>query len=265
MSPTPPRPSFSLSVWLLLLGCAGWLGWSHYARTARIEQITALPEWSVDAPVVQADSPTGYAHGWRRLILPESDYAGGQQIIRAQRVLAEGTWVNRQIAYENAPHGRVSQHASPGSWWLAALARADQAITGTPAGIAVERAALCADPLLHGLLLFVAWLVVRRSLGVISAALVVLALSAMFPFAGNFLAGRRDFWQRTPWDCCCSGPGSERWAAIADGKRIFGSPAPGWPAASACGWMRRYRPWSWADCCWAADCCAPRGDNRPAR
>lgn len=189
MAPTPPQKQFSVLAAALLVLCAGWLAWNHHARLTRLRQISDIPTWSVDMPIVDATSPTGYADGRRRLILPESDYAGEQLIVRAQGMLAGDGWVQRHISYENAPHGRETHQASLGGWWLAVLARMDVALTGSPAGIAVERAALYANPLLLILLLAGVGLILRKTHGGIPAIAAVLSLTLAFPLADNFLAG----------------------------------------------------------------------------
>jgi hypothetical protein len=171
---------------------AAWTGWNDVARAARIMRVTALPEWSVDAPQPDAGSPTGYEHGWRRLILPEHNYASYLWITQAQAQLAGGPWRVRHIDYENAPVGRASQRSSPYAWWLAGLAWADHTITGSPAGICVERAALYGDPLLHLLLVVAAFVSAWRLLGPGAAAVTALGLLGWFPLNANFVPGAPD-------------------------------------------------------------------------
>ena len=192
MPPKAPSTRAAATFWILLVLAVVWTGFNQQARIQRIQRVTDLPEWSVDAPKPDPASPTGYAGGWRRLILPEHNHRSFLWIAQTQQMLAEGRGRVRHIGYENAPHGRESNLPSPYAWWLAALASADSALTGQPAGIAVERAALYGDPLLHLLLLAAAGGLALRWLGPTVAALLVLGGAAWFPLAGNFLSGAPD-------------------------------------------------------------------------
>ncbi|MFZ5495657.1 MAG: hypothetical protein ACOZE5_10030 [Verrucomicrobiota bacterium] len=192
MAPSSAFPKAATTLWILLVAAVVWTMLNDRARIRRIGRVTGLPEWSVDAPKADPASPTGYAGGWRRLILPEHNYRSFLWIAQTQRMLAEGSWRVRHIDYENAPQGRASNLPSPYAWWLAALAQADHVLTGQPAGIAVERAALYADPLLHLLLLAGASWLAWCWLGAGSAVWPVLGGAAWFPLAGNFLPGAPD-------------------------------------------------------------------------
>ncbi len=181
-----------MSVWLVVALLVGWMTWNQQARIGRILRITALPEWSVDAPQAAGGSPTGYERAWRRLILPEHNYRSYQWIAMAQQMQAEGSWRIRHVAGENAPQGRESNLAAPYGWWLGALAGIDDALTGQPAGSAVERAALYADPLLQVLFMLAAAVLAARLIGVGSAGLLMVGFALWFPLAGNFLGGSPD-------------------------------------------------------------------------
>lgn len=123
--PPPSTPARAVTLfWILLSAAAAWLALNQQARIERIRQVTAIPEWSVDAPATDPASPTGYASGSRRLILPEHNYRSFLWIAQTQQMLAEGRWRVRRFDFENAPHGRVANLPSPYAWWLGALARA---------------------------------------------------------------------------------------------------------------------------------------------
>ena len=182
--------SFSARAWITVpLLALGFLAWSHSVQRARVNYVTAaVPAESV----VSATSPTGYAGGIRNLIVPEQNNDSAQWIAQTQQMLARGEWRVRRIDYENAPFGREVLAPSPYRWWLGLVAGIDQFISGRPAGLAVEQAALQADPLWHLLLLagavaFTAW-----RFGVWPATLLSLGLAALFPFAAGFSAGIPD-------------------------------------------------------------------------
>jgi hypothetical protein len=151
-----------------------------------------MPEWNIDAPEVDASSPTGLAHGRRRLIVPEHNNESYQWIMETQQLLARGEWRIRHVDYDNAPFGRETHAPSPSRWWLALLAWFDHTVSGRPPGLAVEHAALFADPLLHVLLLATATAFVALYSDALSAALLSLGLVALFPFARSFLPGAPD-------------------------------------------------------------------------
>lgn len=163
--------------------------WSGCQRALRVDQVTALAAWSADPPPPDPRSPTGYVHGQRRLIVPAHDNDSYLALAQVQAMFAQSTLRLRRIDFENAPWGRPVLSSSLHRWWLAGLAALDRSVTGIPAGIAVERAALYADPLLLALALVgTAWFV-RRHFGPAAAAAIALGFVALFPFAGGFLPG----------------------------------------------------------------------------
>jgi hypothetical protein len=171
---------------LIPLCALGFLVWSSYERARRVEFVTNTDR---EEAVVDATSPTGYAGGKRWLIVPEHNNRSYQWIAETQQMLAKKEWRVRHIDYENAPFGREVHAASPYRWWLGLLAWCDHSVSGQPLGLAVERAALWADPLLHLLLLLVTTIFVARQFGTYAAALLALGLATLFPFAGSFLPG----------------------------------------------------------------------------
>ena len=171
------------------VGACAFLCWANHGRLQRVEYVSGLAE---SADVFEAASPTGYASGQRELIVPERNETSFGWLAQTQQMFARGEWRVRQVDYDNAPSGREVRATSPYRWWLGLVAWVDHAVSRRPIGRSVERAALFADPLLHGLLLvgaagFVAW-----RFGALAAGLVSLGLAAIFPFAAGFLPGVPD-------------------------------------------------------------------------
>lgn len=187
---TPSRPP--VFAWVLLAVLVAWVGVNGVALAKRIVRVTELPEWSVDAPVPDAASPTGYRHGWRRLILPEHNDASYHWIVHAQALLTGGQWRMRHLAHENAPLGRESHLSSPYAWWLAGLAWLDHALTGRPRGLCVERAVLYADPLLQLVVVGLGFGLAWRLSGATAATVAACGMLAWFPLSGNFVPGAPD-------------------------------------------------------------------------
>ncbi|HEY4300100.1 MAG TPA: hypothetical protein VGM73_04450 [Candidatus Didemnitutus sp.] len=107
-------------------------------------------------------------------------------------MLAGGGWRIRHLDWENAPAGRDAYASAPARWWLGSLALVIRATRHLPTGIAVERAALWADPLLHLLLLLSAAVFVRWRFGPAEAMATSIGFAAVYPFAGSFAAGQPD-------------------------------------------------------------------------
>jgi hypothetical protein len=107
-------------------------------------------------------------------------------------MLARDEWRVRHVDYDNAPYGRATHLPAPYRWWLATVAWLDHLIGGRPMPLAVEHAALWADPLVHGLLLVVATGFVAWRFGMLSAAVLASSLVGLFPFAAGFLPGAPD-------------------------------------------------------------------------
>jgi len=161
----------------------------HRPRIRQAQHLTGIPEWSCDAPAVDASSPTGLAGGTRRLVGPIDDPRSLETIAQAQHLLAGGAWRVRTVESDNAPAGRTTHATLPARLWLAGLAWLDHIITGQPAGLAVERAAVFGDPLLHALIVLGAGLFAGWRLGGLAAGLVAVGVATWFPAAGQFIAG----------------------------------------------------------------------------
>ena len=145
--------------WLtLVVGAAWWIVVLNGQRIARIERIGS------QAPVEASDptSPTGYGHGTRGLLLPADGAASQAWIMEAQKMIATDSWRISRADYDNAPEGRPVHGPIVYRWCLRLVAEVELRLGNLSAGLAVERAALHADPALHVLLclgagLFVAW------------------------------------------------------------------------------------------------------------
>lgn len=173
----------------MLLLALGFTVWTDARRIVRLAHIAELSRGDSQPDPA---SPTGYVGGVRERVLPDHDGRSHEWIAQTQQMLATGDWRVRRIATENAPQGRESHAASPYRWWLGALALLDHTLTGTPHGLAVERAALYADPLLHCLLLIAATLFSRRHFGSLAAITAALGGALLFPFAARFFPGAPD-------------------------------------------------------------------------
>ncbi len=176
--------------WVIVPAAAcGFLAWLGLNGVRHVEYVSGI-DW--EAPAVDAVSPTGYAGAVRQLIVPEHNTDSYQWIMQTQQMLARGKWHVRHVDYDNAPFGREVRAPSPYRWWLALCAWIDHVRSGRPLGLAVERAALFADPALHLLLLvataaFAAW-----RFGILPAVLLSVMLAVAFPLAGDFLPGQPD-------------------------------------------------------------------------
>lgn len=151
-------------LWILALVAAlAALAWDTRARLEHAALAHSLTDQLLPPPANDPASPTGYAHGQRRLILNDAGADGYHWIMQAQTMLGRGEPRIRHVDYDNVPGGREVHWASLFRWWLGALAWIDHAFTGRPIGICVERAALIASPLLLALALpALGWLVARR-------------------------------------------------------------------------------------------------------
>ena len=185
------RPLLRLSSLLVagvLVGALGFLFRINTVRAQRVNYISALTQ---TAPLpTDAASPTGYMGGIRDLIVPEHNNESYQWIAQTQQMLTNGTWRVRHVDYDNAPGGREIYSASPYRWWLGIVAWLDHKLSGRNLPLAAEHAAICADPVLHGLLLTITVIFAAWRFGALPAALLGLAFATLFPFAGSFSPGQ---------------------------------------------------------------------------
>lgn len=181
-------PRIMSRAWIIaLIGTGVFLLWINSVRMKRVDNMSGL---TAPELVANGRSPTGYAGGLRRLIVPEHNNESYQWIAQTQQMLARGQWRVRHIAYDNAPAGREVLSPSPYRWWLAVVTTFDRLVAGHNAGQAVERAAVYADPLLHLLLLIGTTIFIAREFGALPASLVAVAVAALFPLGGTFLPGQ---------------------------------------------------------------------------
>ncbi len=182
----------SYAWWLVVLAALGFLIWENNIRINRVDYLSGLPGWSAAAPALDSQSATGYVDGQRKLIVAGHHNASYPWIIETQQMLAQGTWRIRHVDYDNAPLGRKTRATSPYRWWLALVAWIDHFFSGRSIGLAVEHAALYADPVLHAILVISVALFAARYFGKMSALFGAVALVALFPLAGAFQAGAPD-------------------------------------------------------------------------
>ncbi|HEX2860470.1 MAG TPA: hypothetical protein VHN79_02475, partial [Lacunisphaera sp.] len=187
--------------WMLpVLAALVFVIWVDRLRIERVQYVAQTASWSVETPAEDPSSPTGYAGKTRRLIVPGHHHPSYRWIMQAQDLLAGGGWRQHHVAHENFPHGYESRDTSPYRWWLALVAWTDHGLTGRSFPLAVERAALYADPLLHLLLVLSVTLFAGRQFGRSAAVLAALALAALFPLAGAFQPGAPDH-HALAWAC----------------------------------------------------------------
>ena len=184
-----PSRSSCLVVLSAFAAVMGFLYWVNGARRERVEYVSGL---GADEAVVDPASPTGWAGHRRWLIASEHNNDSYQWIMETQEMLASGQWRLRRVGYDNAPNDRAIGTTSPYRWWLALVAKANRAGTGNPLPLAVERAALVADPALLALFLVAGMIVVAWCFGAWPAAVFLLGGAALYPFSAAFAPGAPD-------------------------------------------------------------------------
>ena len=182
------RSLFRIKV-LVPLVMLALIGGMQGVRLHRVQQLTALPEWSVDSPTLQASSPTGYASGVRAQIVTDPTGQSQQWIAQVQQMLQNRTWKIDRVDYDNAPFGRETRLPSFYRLWLGLLSSIHGTFTSLPLGAVVEKIALYSDPLLQFLIACATACFVHRSFGWFSALTVTIALVTVYPLATNFLPG----------------------------------------------------------------------------
>jgi len=188
-----PIPRMHPRAWMVIPICAlALLVWTDLTRAHRVGSVSSLAGRLPTAAVADANSPTGYVRGQREVIVPERSESSFDWIAQTQQMLARNEWRVHWVDYDNAPFGREVSAPSPYRWWLGAVAWLDHLLSGRPAGLSAERAALLADPLLHALALVGTALFVAWRFGVFAASLTAVGLVSMFPFAAAFLPGAPD-------------------------------------------------------------------------
>ena len=168
--------------WLaLVVGATAWVAWLDARQIGRLEQVGgATPTTAIDP-----GSSTGYARGTRRLLLP--DTASSQPwIMDVQKLAATNSWRVTRADYDNAPEGRPVAGPTAYRWWLRAVTEVERWRDIEPAGRAVERAALHADPVLHVFLCLAGGLFVAWRFGVVAGAFVALGSAILLAHAQVF-------------------------------------------------------------------------------
>jgi hypothetical protein len=184
----PSRSSIAIVV-VALLVALGFLTGVTRGRIERVEYVTSL---GAETALPDPQSPTGWAGNRRWLVAPEHNNDSYQWIMETQRMLATGEWRLRRVNFDTAPDDRGVLPASPYRWWLAGVAKIRQWSTGQPLPLAVERAALHADPVLLGLLVVAGTLAVAGLFGPWPAAAFALGAAALYPFSAAFIPGAPD-------------------------------------------------------------------------
>jgi hypothetical protein len=177
----------SALAWLaLVMGAAGWIALLNGQRISRIEDV------STQASILPVDaaSPTGYARGTRGLLLPPGGASGQASIIDVQKMTAAGSWRVARADYDNAPEGRPVHGPVAYRWWLRVVTAVEGRLGAQPAGLAVERAALHADPAVHVVLCLGAGLLVAWRFGAMAGGLLALGIASLFSHAQVFSPGQ---------------------------------------------------------------------------
>jgi len=175
--------------WLaLVLGSAWWIVAVNGQRVARIELVGA----QVTVAPTDTASPTGYARGTRGLLLPADSAASQAWIMDVQKMMATDAWRVTRADYDNAPEGRAVHGPIAYRWWLRLVAGMERWKSNQSAGLAVEWAALWADPALHLLLCVGAGLFVAWRWGAAAGGLLALGIAALFAHAQVFSPGQPD-------------------------------------------------------------------------
>jgi len=185
-------------------------------RIQRVRYVTDLAGWSVAEPAGPASSSGQFP----RLIVPGNRSESYEWMDQTRQMLDREDLRVRHVDYENAPFGHDVSAASPYRWWLGIVAWCCHEFSGRSTGASVEKAALFADPLINLLLLAGAAVFVVRRVGIAAAAVLSVAMAALFPFAVAFLPGAPDsqglalalgLWSVLPLLCCTgAGPGQAR-------------------------------------------------------
>lgn len=178
--------------WILLLSALAILWLATSRRIDRINTLTDLPTWSVDAPQRDPDSPTGFEAGQRRLISPGHHSPSLTWIIEAQLAADQGAWRLRHIDYDASPDGRDISRTAPYRWWLTSVGWLYGSVEGEPLGYSIERGALIADPILFALLLIFGATYTARYIGSFAAIGFAIGGICIFPLAANFQPGAPD-------------------------------------------------------------------------
>ncbi|MCF3649159.1 hypothetical protein [Synoicihabitans lomoniglobus] len=185
---TPRSPSDF--VWIPALVAA--LIFGFWAADRRVDRLDAVAAQTRGEAVIDGTSPTGYRGAVRDRVVSDVSGRSFEWIAQTQRAMADGRWRLRAVPDENAPFGRETHVAAPYRWWLEIVAHGEHSLSGMPEGLAVERAALIADPWLGGIFLVMAVGLVARVWGGGAAVWMALGGATMFPLAAAYPPGVPD-------------------------------------------------------------------------
>lgn len=172
----------------------------------------------------------------RDLILSLGSLDGYQWILHAQRLAADGGWRVRRTYLDNYPAGREMDWSSGLIWWLSLLGRVGAGGSSAGVGPAIERAALYACPLLHGIFLLLLTIVAYRRFGAATASMIALGLATVPRFVEFFQVGYLDHHGLV----ALAGFASALFAAAAGAGWVRHAAAGAGsvrPAAAGAGWM----------------------------
>ena len=177
-------PAASRKIWWIVVGVAlGLFVVRNFELLLIKRDIAALEQQSLYPLKSDPRSPTGYQFEQRSEMLSPDGY---HWVMQTQRMLAEGDLRVRQVDYDNHPYGREAHWSSSLRWWLSGLAWLWSAFGGSPMPVAVEQAAVWANPLLLLLLMSVVVPLVWRWQGGAAAALLALGMVTVAPFGDLF-------------------------------------------------------------------------------
>ncbi|HEU5080579.1 MAG TPA: hypothetical protein VFT72_15310 [Opitutaceae bacterium] len=176
---------FFSRAWILapIFAC-GLLGWSYVAWIKHVDYLTRVGSAEVKS---DSASPTGYAGGVRRMIIPGHNQESLRWIIETQESLARGKGRIRRIDYENAPFGHETNSPSVYRWWLRLVGWFTRIFSSLSFGRSIEAATLFADPILY-LILFVSTVAsAARCFGKQAAAVLAVAFATLVPLTHSFV------------------------------------------------------------------------------
>ncbi len=179
--------------WLPALALAlvlTFLGVDSARRLEAVAAVSAVRPTGAPMPVPDVASPSGFAAGQHRLILPATATDGYHWLLQTERQLAGGGLRIRGTSADNAPAGREVHWSSPPRWWLATLTRVRQAARpDLDAGRALEQVAAGSGAMALALLLVALTPLLSWRLGPGPAAFFALAWVGVFPLYETFLVG----------------------------------------------------------------------------
>lgn len=159
-------------------------------RLRTIGAVSTLDIGTAPAPERDPDSPSGYAYGQHRLVLPTAGTDGYHWLLQTERMLAGDGLRIRRTDVDNAPHGREVHWSSLPRWGLGAIAVVRSWMRpGLRPSQALEQVAAFAGPLALALFLMAFVPLVAIRFGTAAAAVFALAWVGAFPLYESVMAG----------------------------------------------------------------------------